>query len=285
MILDEQVSSDASQIKDSVLGAEGKSLEDDFSSLMISAAHSAPGEQNVDDNLVNITDRGDLILVATDGTPAASPSFFRVDSKRLRSVSPYFEVLLGDDRFKEGALLRNTHEKFREEGIEPSEAPANKLPRITIVEMAQMVPSAPGTDHPMNDFLRILHGLGISYAIPKLSYLAGLASLADRFDCLPVVGKFVKERGFLLAREHKSKKSKSWEDISEQGLRQRILVGWLFDDPVWFRDGSYQLIVKGSRRWSDVEGLFKSDQSLWWSLPDGIEGHSGSFGCGKSHGG
>ncbi|KAI9780632.1 MAG: hypothetical protein M1816_002793 [Peltula sp. TS41687] len=245
--------------------AEGKSLGDGIAGLTISVADPAPDERDTDENLCNITDQGDLILVFTGGKWTSEP--FRVDSERLRTESPYFDALLGNDRFKEGALLRDTHRRLREEGIRPSEARASKLPRITIAEMARL---GPDPDHFIHEFLRILHGLEFSRCFFKVNDLACLASLADGFCCVQVVIKYVKERGLMRGLEGKFRK-RSWGDFGERSLRQRILVGWLFTDPACFREGSCQLIMTGSRYWSDVEDISKYDQRLWWRLPDGIE--------------
>lgn len=288
MIVTEIMPSDTPRNEDGVLDGVPKSLDEDPSdedpsSLTISTTDVKSLDEDsssltryttdflLAERIVNIADKGDVIMVATGGKFTEMPPLFRVDSGRLRSVSPYFEVLFGNDKFKEGVLLRETHEKLREEGLRPSEAPAKKLPRITITDMGQIVPSGPGSYELVDDFLRILHGLHICCLVPRINYLAGLACLADRFDCLPVVAKSVKERGLLLARQRK-KKNKTWESLTEQGLRQRILVGWLFDDSVWFRAGSHRLIMRGTRLWSYTEDSSERDESLWWNLPDGIEG-------------
>lgn len=227
------------------------------------------GEKIGHTHIVNITDRGDLVL-RVGGKPDGDSSFFRVDSQRLIHVSPYFESLLANERFKEAAFLRDAHERLREEGLQPSQVSADRLPRIFIAEMGQASPGR-GTDHLTSDFLRILHGQDIAYARPGLRYIASLTNLADMFDSLPVVVGYVKRKGFVEGLDAKGK-GKNPADISEEGLRQRILVGWLFDKPHWFRTYTFELISRGSSRWTSAEDVSEGDQSLWWNLPHGIEG-------------
>ncbi|KAI9750901.1 MAG: hypothetical protein M1815_001512 [Lichina confinis] len=209
--------------------------------------------------VVNIAECGDLILSTRTGSETAAV-LFRVDSHRLKARSAFFRALL-ESSFREGVSVRDVHEKIRQDGAEPASAPAAWLPQIDLEELGS---------HAMTDLLRILHGQDMSYHRPGVRHLAGLATLADQYDCLPEVAEFVHQKNFLLTLNKKSKGS-SGAEVSEEHLRQKILVGWLLDYPQWLTSCSQRLIVRGSSRWVDDDVLGEAKQGVWWDLPHDLE--------------
>ena len=210
--------------------------------------------------VVNIAECGDLIL-STRTCPETAAVLFRVDSHRLKARSAFFRALL-ESSFREGVSVRDVHEKIRQDGAEPASAPAAWLPQIDLEELGS---------HAMTDLLRILHGQDMSYHRPGVRHLAGLATLADQYDCLPEVAEFVHQKNFLLTLNKKSKGS-SGAEVSEEHLRQKILVGWLLDYPQWLTSCSQRLIVRGSSRWVGDDVLGEAKQGVWWDLPHDLEG-------------
>ncbi|KAI9884852.1 MAG: hypothetical protein M1823_003379 [Watsoniomyces obsoletus] len=233
------------------------------------------GEANEDAfgaSLVNIAEQGDLIL-NTDHKRPSEPSLFRVDSTCLKESSPYFRALLGTN-FKEGASVRESHERLIYQGRTPAEARASQLPQIHLSDFGQ---ESQPTDlsNFVGDFLRIIHGLDITPTKPGIRYFACLATLADRYNCLAAVSQYVERKRYLHSLNGRTKGRTSGE-ISEEHLRQKILVGWLLNYPPWVMSYSQRLIIRGSVRWAgggtDTDAsVDDAEQCLWWDLPDGIE--------------
>jgi hypothetical protein len=100
--------------------------------------------------------------------------------------------------------------------------------------------------------------------------MANLALAADRFDCLYRVTQHVKKANMLhlLSGKHPDRASIL---IPEERTRQRILVGWMLDQPDWLFSSSKRLILGGSCLWRDAEVSEGCDRGMWWNLPDGLE--------------
>jgi len=191
---------------------------------------------------------------------------YRVRLETLRKTSKYFELLLGSDRFSEGEVIAAIFASLRIRDILPSEAEPQDLPRISITDDDETTRVA-GREAVLTDLLRILHGGEIAMRI-TIPYLAILSVMADRFDCATTVARYIK-----------GTKKPPWPQtfgnmsaVTEELLRQKILISWLLDDQVKLASAARELILRGSLRWvGGGEASDKEQQATWWDLQDGLE--------------
>ncbi|KAF2194871.1 hypothetical protein K469DRAFT_686806 [Zopfia rhizophila CBS 207.26] len=215
-----------------------------------------------------IASSGDLILdvCQDEGGPHFS---YKVDSRTLQRSSRYFEKLLSS-RFSEGSKLLAELEELKVSGkySNIADAPANALPQILIVNIGR-ISKVSTIQNLTADFLRALHGQDLAVASPPVANLANLAVVADRFDALSVLSRYVQRKKYLQVIDAKTK-SKSNTSISEERVRQKLLIGLLFDHPPWVTKYSKQLIMRDSAQWKpDIEEDHTA--ALWWDIPNGVE--------------
>ncbi|KAF2265177.1 hypothetical protein CC78DRAFT_462259 [Lojkania enalia] len=193
---------------------------------------------------------------------------YRVDSEVLRQNSRYFENLLSD-RFNEGQKLSAALDALKLAGhSNVADAPADALPRIAIADIGRI--SKVSTIHNLvADFLRALHGHNLSAPNPPLANLANLAVVADRFDALPCLSRYIGRKKYLHAIDGKSR-GRSTTSFAEERVRQKLLVGLLFDHPIWVTRYSKYLILRDSVQWKP--GAQPNDAAaLWWDIPNEVE--------------
>ncbi|EOA85343.1 hypothetical protein ACJQWK_06408 [Exserohilum turcicum] len=221
-----------------------------------------------DEGLLVIAAGGDLILDAAQ-EEAGQRFSYRVDSQTLQQNSRYFENLLSD-RFHEGQQLAKSLEALRLNGHKDiSEAPDNVLPHISIVNVGRVaVAKTSSIRNLLADFLRALHGLDLA-ASPPVANLANLAVVADRFDAVACLSKYVQKKKYLNLIEAKLR-GKPSASQTEERIRQKLFVGLLFDYPSWVTRYSKHLIMRDSVQWQPgtVEDHTKA---LWWDMPNGVE--------------
>lgn len=234
-----------------------------------------------------------LAMVATPGTagrplPTKAPTakkststrkLYRVRLDTLKKMSKYFEHLLGSDVFKEGRDITERFAELQTRGVQPTEANAADLPRIEITDDDE-ASRAVGRENVFADLLRIIHGAE-AVMKPTVVYLASLAIMADRFDCLPTVARYVKA---LKTFRWPATYGKSVNDgttmsvATEELLRQKILISWYLDQPIRLAQCTKELIMRGSSRWIYTEELAEtSTLASWWDLPDELEGKPFAF--------
>ncbi len=242
--------------------------------------------------LVDIRATGDLLLEVTfenrrsslklisnsDGAPriptilkhtrsSNSTVLYRVRLDTLKKTSKYFDLLLGSDKFAEGNGISTAFAALRIRDILPSEAEPQDLPRISITDDDDATRIA-GREAVFGDLLRILHGAEIIMK-PTIPYLATLAVMADRFDCTPIVSRYVRGSKKFPWPQTSGNMSAATEEI----LRQKILISWLLDDGPKLASATRELILRGSLRWTGAEDQSnKEQQATWWDLQDGLEG-------------
>ncbi|KAF2799709.1 hypothetical protein K505DRAFT_356406 [Melanomma pulvis-pyrius CBS 109.77] len=218
-----------------------------------------------DNRAIVIAPGGDLILQISH--EEQGPQFlYRVDSTVLQQQSPYFKSLLSD-RFSEGQDLRAATEALKVAG-NISDAPSELLHAISIIHVGR-ISKISSIQNLTADFLRALHGHDISVANPPIANLANLAVVADRFDALPCLTRHVRRKKYLHLMDAKSK-GRTPESMLEERVRQKLLIGLLFDHPPWVTRYSKYLIMHDSVQWRPA---FEPDDTaaLWWDIPFGIE--------------
>jgi hypothetical protein len=210
---------------------------------------------------------GDLILDVRQ-TDDSAPFLFRVDSMMLQRNSPYFENLLSD-RFSEGQKLSAALDALKVAGHSNiADAPAYVLPKIAIVNVGR-ISRVSSIQNLTADFLRALHGLDLP-ALPPIANLANLAVVADRFDALPHFSTYVHRKRYLQTVEARTK-GRSSISLPEEKIRQKLLIGLLFDHAPWITRYSKHLIMRDSAQWQS--GVEEDDtKPLWWDIPNGVEG-------------
>ena len=213
-----------------------------------------------------------------DAAPVLKPRTrvgYRVELAVLKQNSKYFDNLLSDTRFAEARAIEASFEKLSLKSVKPSEADAADLPVVRIHEDDEATRSA-GQDSAFEDLLRILHRKQSTSKAVTMHYLAVLAVLADRFDCIAIVSRYLNALKYKwpatqtrLARDDGPALSRA----TEETLRQKILVSWLLDQPPKLHAATRELIMYGSRRWSAFldEDDGEHDTAAWWDLPDDLE--------------
>jgi hypothetical protein len=219
---------------------------------------------NVD--TITISPSGDLILEVSQEEGGVQYAY-RVDSNVLRQNSRYFENLLSD-RFSEGQKLSAALSALKIAGSNIADASADVLPRISIVNVGR-ISKVSSIQNLTADFLRALHGLDLP-AQPPVANLANIAVVADRFDAVPHIAKYIQRKKYLQTVEAKTK-GKPSTNLSEERVRQRLLIGLLLDHPPWVARYSRHLILRDSIQWKPAAEL-DDTAALWWDMPNDIEG-------------
>ncbi|KAK3725375.1 hypothetical protein LTR37_000345 [Vermiconidia calcicola] len=210
-----------------------------------------------------IAAHGDIVLrVEHEIGKGKAVRSFRVDSPTLRSSSKYFERLLQPGRFGEAANIEAKHKGICERYGSVAHAPAEELPIVDIEELGRI--NVRTIDGLVSDFLHILHGKDIQ-AHPSVANLANLAIVADRFDAAKIVNDYVRRNKMIRALEGKTT-HKQDAMLTEEKVRQRLLVGIMLDYPAWVDRYSARMITKG---W--VGGEPEISTALWWDLPSRVE--------------
>ncbi|KAF2843561.1 hypothetical protein M501DRAFT_925618 [Patellaria atrata CBS 101060] len=218
------------------------------------------------DGPIVISRAGDLILDVRDDISGESFSY-RVEAELLRRASPYFANLFGG-RFSEAASIFATHVKLGNLYPKVADASWQELPRVSISDIGRI--SKVNTIRNLTaDFLRILHDLDLDVVPPPIPNLANLAIVADRFDAISYFSRYVSRRKFLQVIDAKSK-GKALSVLTEERVRQRLLLGIMLDHAPWVVVFSKRLIITGSSKWkAEVSG--DNSAALWWDLPNNVE--------------
>ncbi|KAF3041055.1 hypothetical protein E8E12_000705 [Didymella heteroderae] len=222
-----------------------------------------------EDDLLVIAPSGDLILNVSQEEGSQQYSY-RVDSKILQQKSRYFENLLSE-RFSEGSRLAAALKDLRLAGHASLEdAPVTSLPRISIVNAGRIaISKASSIRNLVADFLRAIHGLDLAVANPPVANIANIAVVADRFDAVESVAKYVQRKKFLQLTEAKAK-GRASPALTEERARQKLLIGLLLDHPPWVTRYSKHMIMRDSVQWRpDAEE--DHTKALWWDISNGIE--------------
>ena len=201
------------------------------------------------------TNRGQVTLMAS----------FRVHCATLRSASPYFHRLLDPDGFQEGVRVAEIHKKLLASHASIGDVDVSSLPKVKIKNVGS-IGSVKSIQMLMADFLSILHDRDISNPAPPLANIANISIVADRFDALPIVSRYLKSRKLMRLLDGKTP-DRSNKSMPEEKARQRLLVGLLLDNPAWVGHSSIRLIQRGWLGHEESDG----DSALWWNLPAGIE--------------
>ncbi|TKA36778.1 hypothetical protein B0A54_11648 [Friedmanniomyces endolithicus] len=214
--------------------------------------------------IVPIAAHGDLVLrIEHETIGRRVHADFRVSTEALKQHSRYFGRLLQVGRFGEGNEVGARQQVLREQYQDLDEIPSGQLPVITVQDVGRisMVKSFAML---CADFLYILHCTDLQ-TLPPVANLANLTILADRFDALEVVKSYVGRKKTLRIIDGKTT-AKADGALSEERVRQRLLVAIMLEHPSWMEKYSSRLIVKG---WVSREVDLSSP--LWWDLPSRVE--------------
>ncbi|KAF2168305.1 hypothetical protein M409DRAFT_21742 [Zasmidium cellare ATCC 36951] len=210
--------------------------------------------------IVDIDPQGDLVLNIKHGT---ADHQFRASTAALKTNSKYFSGLL-QGRFGESERIEKSHAELKSKYGSPSKSPAAELPIIYIEDIGRI--SAVKSIEPLcTDFLTVLHGKEPQTSLPPVANLANLAIVADRFDSLDAVRAYVRRRKIPRAIDGKTT-PKAENSLSEEKVRQRVLVAVLLDYGPWLEKYSARMITKG---WVGKEAT--ESAALWWDLPSRLE--------------
>lgn len=217
------------------------------------------------ERILQIAAHGDLVLRVEHETKATGDvCFFRASSPTLKMNSKFFERLLQPGRFGEGVHIEEEHSRLRQKYGNISEIPSEKLPRVDLKDLGR-ISRISSVQNLFADFLYILHGKDTT-TFPPIANLANLAIVADRFDALEVVGRYVKRKKMIRAIDGKTTPKQDM-NLSEEKVRQRLLVALMLDYPAWVAKYSARVITQG---WVGKETDVGA--ALWWDLPHRVEG-------------
>ncbi|EMC92268.1 hypothetical protein BAUCODRAFT_283864 [Baudoinia panamericana UAMH 10762] len=205
---------------------------------------------------------GDVVLhFQHEANGVQSSAAFRVSTTELKSRSRYFDRLFG--RFGEAAKVEARHKTLGQQYRTMADVPSAQLPMIVIEDLGRIS----GVKSPailLRDFLRILHSQEIESNLP-VANLANLSIVADRFDALEWLKVYFSRKKAMQAIDSKMT-PKADNGLSEEKVRQRLLVGYMLDFPKWIEKHSARLIMKG---WVGQEPDISA--ALWWDLPGRME--------------
>ena len=259
---------------------------------------------------------GDLVLEVRQEEGTATSFSYRVDSGILRQNSRYFENLLSDRFHEGQLLSATIDSLKAAGYSDFVDVQIDRLPRIPIVhlgriskvstienlaadflrilhnqDLASQPPSATGSrrtstnvtnsSSPSRTSSKPIAGAESSSKPPTrlppaIPNLANLAVVADRFDALPHFARYVQRKKYLQAIDAKPNNRKASIGLSEERVRQRLLIGLLFDHSPWVTRYSKHLILRDSEKWrADVEE--DHTEALWWDIPNGLEGTIGNI--------
>ena len=215
------------------------------------------------DEITEIAAHGDITLrIEHEVASGTAVRTFRVSSPILKTNSKYFQNLLQAGRFEEATKIEAGHKLLREQYGNVAQAPSTELPVLDIKDLGRI--SVKSIDSLVTDFLYILHGKD-TQTFPPVVNLANLAIVADRFDALEIVKNYVRRKKMIRALDGKTT-PKADAALSEEKVRQRLLVGVLLDYAPWVEKYSARLITKG---WVGKETDVST--ALWWDIPSRIE--------------
>ncbi|KAK4545202.1 hypothetical protein LTR36_003381 [Oleoguttula mirabilis] len=216
------------------------------------------------DAIIPIAGHGDIVLRIEHETPTVKHvAQFRVSAPALRQHSKYFERLLQAGRFGEGLQVDEQHKRLRERYQSITEAPANELPVISVQDVGR-ISAVKSIAALCTDFFYILHSKD-TQTFPPVANLANLAIVADRFDALDAVKSYVKRKKMIRAIDGKTT-PKADIALSEEKVRQRVLVAIMLDYAPWTERYTARMIIKG---WVGKEPDLSA--ALWWDLPQRVE--------------
>ncbi|KAI6344884.1 hypothetical protein MCOR25_011066 [Pyricularia grisea] len=220
--------------------------------------------------------------------PLQSPKVtysYRADLGLLKKHSEYFRALLDEaGPFTEARQVADALEALTLRGVKPADVDeVEDLPTVEITDDDDATRSA-HRHSVFADLLRILHGAQATTKPPTMLYVVTLAVLADRFDCVTPVSRYLSSE---LKFKWPASRIKAGGRDDENGiggprlenedvLRQRILAAWLLDQPLKLHAATRELIMYGSKRWvqanadHDDDG-YEENLPSWWDLPDDLE--------------
>ncbi|KAF7957785.1 hypothetical protein EAE96_003355 [Botrytis aclada] len=236
--------------------------------------------------IVNIGTGGDVILeVLFENTKACTKSipnetiqklrisksafpsarvFYRVHLDTLKKHSKYFEHLLGSDTFGEGRAISARFAELSLSSKDPSELPAGELPRIQILDEDDATRTI-GRETVFKDMLNIIHGTAHSSKSITLLYISILVVMADRYDCMTVIARYItgKFSNFRYPPTH--------DKTAEEVVRQKVLIFYHTNQALRLSAATKELILRGSSRWSIYEETDSDFLAAWWDLPEDLE--------------
>ncbi|QIW96270.1 hypothetical protein AMS68_001788 [Peltaster fructicola] len=215
-------------------------------------------------HIVQIANDGDMVVMVehTAGDFVHSTSL-KLPSATLRLKSRYFDRLLQNDRFGEGVHVHQRHAALTKQYPTPGLIPLDELPVLRVEHLGR-ISSVKSIEPLLSDFFTILldHEL---HTIPPVVNLANLAIVADRFDALDAVRQYIRRKKTIKAIEGKTT-PKQETALTEEKMRQRLLVGLMLDHGAWVEKYSARLITKGLM----LREISEAD-ALWWDLPGRVE--------------
>jgi hypothetical protein len=218
--------------------------------------------------ITTITPIGDIVLDIHDEGRSQVFSY-RVSAEHLKQASPYFVRLLDPSKFGEGAQVAEKLKDLRKTYPDMGDTPSEELPRVRIADIGR-ISKVNTIKNLVADFLNIIHGFEISTPIPPIPNLANLAVVADRFDALPHFSAYARRKKVYSTIDTRSKGKLG--SLTEERLRQKLLIGLLLDHSPWISTYSKRLIIGGSVQWKpDVEE--DDELAFWWDMPHGLEGN------------
>ena len=226
----------------------------------------AEGSQQLDtpciesDGLIVIGHKPDIILRFRADEESTEVVRFKLDSESLVAKSKYFKHLLSDSRFSEGASVLRKSRPQNPDG----DTAEDETPEIEIIELGRISPVKSIKPLLIDLFLSLHHGQISNRRMPLIN-LANLAITADRFDIAPIVADCARRANVIL----RPKMIKS--PLDEDAVRQRLLIGLLWEDEELVRVHSRDLIIRRSRFWASQRSEPPND-ALWFDLPRNVEG-------------
>ncbi|CAD6439867.1 57ef8ea7-b8c8-4c50-9bd9-81113f3f826a [Sclerotinia trifoliorum] len=201
----------------------------------------------------------------TSKTPFPSARvFYRIRLDTLKKHSKYFGHLLGSDAFEEGRAISAKFAELSLSRKDASKLPAEELPRIQIKDEDYATRTI-GRETVFHDMLRIIHGMDHSSKSITLLYIVILVVMADRYDCMATIARYI------TGRFSNFRYPPTLEKTTEEVVRQKIIIFYHTNQALRLSTATKELIIRGSSRWSIYEEADSNFAAAWWDLPEDLE--------------
>ncbi|KAI9646616.1 hypothetical protein NHQ30_004612 [Ciborinia camelliae] len=187
--------------------------------------------------------------------------FYRVRLNTLKKHSKYFDHLLGSDTFGEGRAISAKFAELSLSSKDPSTLPAEEIPRIQITDEDDATRTI-GRETVFHDMLKIIHGIDHSTKSITLLYIAILVVMADKYDCMATVERYI------AGRFSKFRYPPTLDKTTEEVVRQKILIFYHTNQTSRLATSTKELIVRAelSYRRSRIILTISSLQTYFLSL-------------------
>lgn len=241
---------------------------------------SRPSDRSSPSSPIVASPSGDVILKYTKLSSGES-YYWKVDSRMLRENSPYFRVRLDPtNNFIEGQLLARQLAESSGSGSLPIVViPATPLTELYGVDAMELFLQilcfeSLASDENFDEDEGLENVFTFNLKAQPLSLIARLVEIADYYNSpLPVLNA-LRRMDYSLGkgRSRLHKFSESTLKMSEDRIRQAIVVADFLNQESVAKIMTHALLIAGSKRWVHSPDVPEGPYFRWQYLANGLEG-------------